>query len=590
MRAAYPAGVPPRRPAALLSLLGVLAVAAPAAGLRTAVASTPPPAAPGCPLFPADNVWNTDISTLPVNSRSGNWIASMGGTQRHIHPDFGPSGGSMPYGIPYTVVDHTHSRTSISFQYADESDPGPYPFGADTPIEGGASSTGDRHALMLDKDSCTLYELYDAHYSSSGSTAGSGAIFNLGSDALRPDTWTSADAAGLPMLPGLLRPDEVASGLVSHAIRVTASSTDASHLWPARHDASSSHDPSLPPMGARFRLRASVDISGFSTPTQVVLRAMQHYGLIVADNGSDWYFGGTAENGWDSTMIAELKTVPAGDLEAVDESSLMVSPDSAQARQPAASPPPDTGYWMVAADGGVFPFGRDGGYGSTGAIHLNRPMVGAAATPDHRGYWLVAADGGIFPFGNAAGYGSTGGIHLNSPIVGIAATPSGHGYWLVAGDGGIFPFGDAAGYGSTGGIHLNKPIVAITATADGRGYWLVASDGGIFPFGDAAGYGSTGGIHLNQPIVGIAATAAGGGYWLVASDGGIFPFGDAAGYGSTGNIQLNRPIIGIAATPRGHGYWLAASDGGIFPFGEATGLGSLGGLSLAAPVVSITAG
>ena len=579
-----------RRRRALLCAPAVAALLGAGGVPRPASASTPPPAAPGCPLFGADNVWNTDIAGLPVHPRSPEWIASMGGASRHIHPDFGPSGGDVPYGIPYTVVDHSHQRTSISFQYANESDPGPYPFGADTPIEGGASSTGDRHALMLDRDSCTLYELYDARYASSGSTAGSGAIFDLRSNGLRPDGWTSADAAGLPMLPGLLRPDEVASGLVGHAIRVTASSTDASHLWPARHDAGSGHDASLPPMGARFRLRAGVDIGGYGAATQVVLRAMQHYGLIVADNGSDWFFGGTAENGWDPTMIAELKTIPAGDFEAVDESSLMVSPDSAQARQPAAGPPPDSGYWLVGGDGGVFPFGRDAGHGSTGALRLNRPIVGAAATPDHGGYWLVAADGGIFPFGDAAGYGSTGGIRLNRPIVGIAATPSGHGYWLAASDGGIFPFGDAAGYGSTGNVHLNQPIVGIAATADGHGYWLVARDGGIFPFGDAAGYGSTGGIHLNQPIVAAATTADGQGYWLAAADGGIFPFGDAAGLGSTGGIRLNSPIAGIAATPGGAGYWLVAADGGIFPFGDAPGLGSLAGRALTAPVVSITAG
>ena len=245
------------------------------------------------------------------------------------------------------------------------------------------------------------------------------------------------------------------------------------------------------------------------------------------------------------------------------------------------------GYWMDASDGGIFPFGGAGGYGSTGNIRLNKPMVGMASTPDAGGYWLVAADGGIFPFGNAGGYGSTGNIRLNKPVVGMATTPSGKGYWLVASDGGIFPFGDAGGYGSTGNVRLNKPIVGMTATADGKGYWLVASDGGIFPFGDAVGYGSTGNIHLNQPIVGIASTRSGKGYWLVATDGGIFPFGDAPGYGSTGNIRLNRPVVGMAATRDGLGYWLDASDGGIFPFGDAPGIGSLGNVHLNQPVVGM---
>ncbi len=261
---------------------------------------------------------------------------------------------------------------------------------------------------------------------------------------------------------------------------------------------------------------------------------------------------------------------------------------------PGGSPPPAggsgaVGYWLVASDGGVFPFGGAVGYGSTGGEHLNRPVVGLAPTHDARGYWLVAADGGIFPFGDAAGYGSTGGEHLNRPVVGMAPTPDGGGYWLVAADGGIFPFGDAAGYGSAGGERLNQPVAGMAATPSGHGYWLVAADGGIFPFGDAAGYGSTGGQHLNQPVAGMAATPSGHGYWLVAADGGIFPFGDAVGYGSTGGQHLNQPVVGMAATPSGHGYWLVAADGGIFPFGDAVGYGSTGGEHLNRPVVGMAA-
>ena len=210
---------------------------------------------------------------------------------------------------------------------------------------------------------------------------------------------------------------------------------------------------------------------------------------------------------------------------------------------------PSGGYWLVAADGGIFPFGNAGGFGSTGNVRLNQPVVGMAATPDGRGYWLVAADGGIFPFGDAGGFGSTGNVRLNQPVVGMAATPDGGGYWLVAADGGIFPFGDAAGYGSTGAIGLNKPMVGMAATPDGGGYWLVAADGGVFPFGDAVGYGSTGALRLNQPMVGMAATPGGGGYWLVAADGGIFPFGDASGLGSMGGMRLNRAVVGMATAP-----------------------------------------
>ena len=253
-------------------------------------------------------------------------------------------------------------------------------------------------------------------------------------------------------------------------------------------------------------------------------------------------------------------------------------------------PLPTHGYWMVASDGGVFPFGNAVGWGSTGNIRLNKPIVGMSKTPRDDGYWLVASDGGIFPFGpGAPGYGSTGNIHLNQPIVGMESALDGQGYWLVASDGGIFPFGPSAhGYGSTGGIHLNQPIVGMARTRTGLGYWLVASDGGIFPFGDAVGYGSTGNIRLNQPIVGMARTGSGNGYWLVASDGGIFPFGDAVGYGSTGNIHLNKPIVTMMATPTGNGYYLVATDGGLFPFGDALqrSYGSLGGTHLNQPIVS----
>ncbi len=240
-------------------------------------------------------------------------------------------------------------------------------------------------------------------------------------------------------------------------------------------------------------------------------------------------------------------------------------------------PAANDGYWLVGSDGGVFTFGDAQFYGSTGAIHLNQPIVGMAATPDGKGYWLVASDGGIFSFGDAQFYGSTGAIHLNKPIVGMASTPDGKGYWLVASDGGIFSFGDAQFYGSTGAIRLNKPIVGMASTPDGKGYWLVASDGGIFTFGDAAFYGSTGAIHLNQPIVGMTATPSGNGYWLVAADGGIFTFGDAPFFGSTGNIRLNSPIVGMTPTPDGKGYWFTASDGGVFSYGDAPFFGSLGG-------------
>ena len=320
------------RPAALA--LAALAAAAPGAG------AVPVPGSP-CSVFPEDNVWHADVTALAVHPSSDAWIASMGGPTRHLHPDFGPAGsGEQPYGIPYVVVSGDHPRVPVAFEYADESDPGPYPLAADTPVEGGS----DRHALMVDRDRCVLYELFAANHDPAGSTAGSGAVWDLRSNALRPAGWTSADAAGLPVLAGLLRLDEVAAGRVDHAIRVTAQRTDRSFVWPARHHAGAARDPALPPMGARFRLKASFDVSRFRADTQVVLRAMQRHGLILADNGSNWYFTGTSEQGWDTGLLDELKTVPAGEFEAVDPSPLMVDPDSAQVAAspapPVAAPPP----------------------------------------------------------------------------------------------------------------------------------------------------------------------------------------------------------------------------------------------------------
>ncbi|HVE46631.1 MAG TPA: Calx-beta domain-containing protein [Acidimicrobiales bacterium] len=218
------------------------------------------------------------------------------------------------------------------------------------------------------------------------------------------------------------------------------------------------------------------------------------------------------------------------------------------AEPPPVTPPPAAarGYRLVASDGGIFAFGASPFLGSTGAIRLNRPVVGMASTPSGNGYWLVASDGGIFAFGDARFFGSTGAITLNRPIVGMASTPSGNGYWLVASDGGIFSFGDAVFRGSTGAIRLARPIVGMASTPSGNGYWLVASDGGIFAFGDARFFGSTGALRLAQPIVGMASTPTGNGYWLVASDGGIFAFGDAGFLGSTGAIKLAQPIVGMS--------------------------------------------
>jgi len=287
--------------------------------------------APPCAVFPADNVWNADVSSLPVHPMSDSYIASIGAATG-LHPDFGTTYQGAPNGIPYAVVPQSQPDVPVRFKYADESDPGPYPVPPDAPIEGGPSSRGDRHVLLVESGSCTLFELFAARPQLQGKRwrAGSGASWDLGSNALRPAGFTSADAAGLPILPGLVRYDEVAAGAITHALRFTVSRTQRAFLWPARHQAGSSSDPSLPPMGLRVRLKASVDISAFSAANQVILTALKRYGMFVADNGSPWFITGAPDPRWDDDDLHQLGQIQGADFEAVDESSLMVDPDSGQ--------------------------------------------------------------------------------------------------------------------------------------------------------------------------------------------------------------------------------------------------------------------
>lgn len=269
--------------------------------------------------FPADNPWNTAIDQEPVDSNSDALIASIGLTTG-LHPDFGADLSGGPFGIPYIVVGGSTPLVRVSFDYAAESDPGPYPIPADAPIEGGAASTGDRHVLVIDRDHWKLYELFAA-YPVAGSaswTAGSGAIFDLGSDALRPAGWTSADAAGLPIFPGLVRYDEVVEqGAVLHALRFTVSHTRHGYVYPARHYASSDTSANAPPMGMRVRLKAGFDLSSYPPSARVILQALKTYGMIVADNGSNWYISGAPDPRWNDSELNTLKQVQGSNFEVV---------------------------------------------------------------------------------------------------------------------------------------------------------------------------------------------------------------------------------------------------------------------------------
>lgn len=268
--------------------------------------------------FPADNPWNTDVSAAPVDPASDVLIEACG--LRNLHPDFGTVWNGAPNGIPYIVVEGTQRRVPVTFYYAGESDPGPYPIPPDAPIEGGPGSNGDRHVIVIDRDAWMLYELFDARPVDGGArwTAGSGAIFDLTSNALRPDGWTSADAAGLPIFPGLVRYDEaVELGEIRHALRFTCPLTRRAYVPPARHFASSRSDPELPPMGMRVRLRADFDIAPFPPVVQVILRALKTYGMFLADNGSGWYISGAPDPRWNDVELAALKSVHSSNFEVI---------------------------------------------------------------------------------------------------------------------------------------------------------------------------------------------------------------------------------------------------------------------------------
>src|SRR5256714_11917648 len=306
----------------------LLALAVAVVGTAAFVSSAPGRpvgGAPNCRLFPSSNPWNQRVDHLPLAARSAAIVRSIG-LKTGLHPDFGSGTyGGGPIGIPYTTVSEDQKKVPVHFQYAGESDKGPYPIPKNVPIEGGRKSSGDRHALIVDRDRCRLYELYSLYPPSPGSStwrAGSGAIWSLKSNHLRPRTWTSADAAGLPILPGLARYEELKHGGIDHALRFTVRRTRRAFVYPARHQASDLTDPSLPRMGERLRLKASFDISRFPSQARAVLKALKRYGMIVADNGSDWYISGAPSSHWSNDQLHTLGQGPGSAFGVVRTSSL----------------------------------------------------------------------------------------------------------------------------------------------------------------------------------------------------------------------------------------------------------------------------
>jgi len=314
---------------------GILAELIPAgfilAGLVLAGAAwAQSPTIGSCPVFPANNIWNMPVDQLPVSPNSATYVNTIGQSVT-LHPDFGTVYDGEPNGIPYVTVPGTQTLYPATFTYQSESDPGPYGIPLTAPIEGGSTSTGDRHVISVDTTNCILYEMWSAYPQSASWEAGSGAIFDLTSNALRTAGWTSADAAGLAVFPGLMKYDEVLAGVITHAIRLTVPQTQDAYVWPARHFASSLTSAEYPPMGVRFRLKASYDISSFSAQNQIILTALKKYGMMIADNGSAWYISGVPDSRWNDSDLHNLDQITGADFEVVDVSPMMVNANSGQA-------------------------------------------------------------------------------------------------------------------------------------------------------------------------------------------------------------------------------------------------------------------
>src|SRR5258705_344508 len=415
-----------------------------------------------CPVFPANNYWNTPVDTLPVHASSTTWVNSIGAATR-LHPDWG-NVLSDNYGIPLVTVTGSQPKVPIAFDaggYSDESDPGPFPIPPNAPVEGGSASDGDRHVITVDTTNCMLYELYYAFPVSNGASwrVYSSAKYDLRSNALRPRDWTSADAAGLAIFPGLARWDEVAAGEIQHAIRFTASAIwgrnngQPYYLWPGRHWSGSSSDSTRPPMGARFRLKSSFDISRFDARTQVVLRAFKKYGLVLADAGSNWYFQGTSDTRWPDVVFDELKSITGGNFEAVDTSVMQVDPNSGEARQAGgASTPNVQGLWWRS------PAFSESGWG----VNLTQQGDILFATwftydATGKGLWLVMPNGAKTAPGSYTGalYRTTGPAFSANPWnpSQVVVTPVGSATFTFAdASSGTFAY-------TVNGVSQSKPIV-----------------------------------------------------------------------------------------------------------------------------------
>jgi hypothetical protein len=532
----------------------------------------------GCPVFPANNYWNTPVDTLPVHASSTAWVNSIGATTK-LHPDWGNVLADN-YGIPFITVNASQAPVAINFSpdgYGDESDAGPMPIPTTAPVEGGAGSDGDRHVIAVDTSHCILYELYYA-FPATGWTVYSAAKFDLNSNALRTAGWTSADAAGLPIFPGLVRWDEIAAGEIAHAIRFTANNIWArnngqpEYLWPARHWSGSSSDSTRPPMGARFRLKSSFDITHFSANTQVVLRAFKKYGIVLADGGSNWYFQGVSDTRFPDAMFDELKSIAGSNFEAVDTSLMQVNPNTAEAKQSGTNTPASVnvqGLWWNA------PANSESGWG----INLTQQGDVLFATwftydTDGTGLWLVMSHGAKTAANTYIGdlYRTTGPAFSATPWSG-AVTPQTVGtatFTFTDGNTGTFAY-TVNGFTQTKSI-VREPLYAgqpmptctegATPGSNYQGLWWNPNESGW-------------GVNVTHQLDTLFATwftydAGGKGLWLVMPNGAKTAPGAYTGslYRTTGPAY-NAPFSSapIVATPVGTAtFTFNGSSNGTFAY------------------------
>ena len=483
-------------------------------------------------MFPADNIWHADVSGLPVHPKSSQYVSSIG-SNAQAKADFGAglwNGG--PIGIPYNVVGAGQPTTAVTFGYDEDSDHVPYPIPANPSIEGGPNSNGDRHVLIVDNSSCTLYELYATYPNGNGTWhAGSGAVWNLTSNALRTDGYTSGDAAGLPILPGLVRYDEVASGRIDHAIRVTVPASDRSHLWPARHDAGSANS-NLPPMGLRLRLKAQFDVSPYPHDDQVILQAMKTYGVIVADNGSPWYMTGVPDERWNNDVLQQLRNVRGSDFEAVDESGLMTNSSSGAALASAA---PSPSAPLPVGDG----------------------PAATSASPGTEDVFARGFDDALWTrHRTGSGWGpwtSLGGIITTAPAA------SGNNIYARGGDNALWTRTLSTGWSSLGGIITTAPA------ASGSTIFARGADNALWTRTLSTGWTTLGGIITTGPA------ASGNDVYARGGDNALWTRSLSTGWSSLGGIITSPPAAtGVDLFARG-------TDNALWTRTLSTGWSSLGG-------------